>query len=449
MPPEVPAVAKIKPAERAAVLNALQAGLVPKIGLHLIQVGRLQEVSAMLRDLETIEQSGGSFRFVIGRFGAGKTFFINLTRNIAMQRKMVVAGADITMERRLYASTGQARALYGQLIHSLATRVRTEGGALRSILDAWINRIQNEVASAGGDTAAVLKRIRSDLSDLAEQPGGYAFVAVLAKYYEAQVAGNDEVQEAALRWLRAEFSTKTEARQTLGVRDIIEDENFYDGLKLMAAFVRKAGFGGLLVTLDEMVVLSHRLPNSRARQSNYEAILRMLNDTLQGGAKGIGFLLGGTDEFLEDPRRGLFSYEALRSRLKESSFVGDGIVDFAGPVVKLKNLTPEELSVLLSRILDVHAGGDSAKRILPAEAIDEYLQYANRTLGAEFFKTPRDAVRGFVQLINAVEQNKGVDWRKLLADGVIQKGAAPLSAEESVQANGAQADEDDFAAFKL
>jgi hypothetical protein len=403
----------------------------------------------MIKDLEMIEQGAASFRFVIGRFGAGKTFFINLTRNLALQRKMVVACADITMERRLYAGGGQARALYTQLIHNLSTRVRTEGGALRSIIEGWINRIQNEVTTAGGDTGAVAKRLRADLSQLAEQPKGYAFGEVLGKFYEGQVAGNDALQEAALRWLRAEYSTRTESREALGVRDIIEDADFYDGLKLMAAFVRKAGFGGLLVSLDEMVVLSHRLPNSRAREANYEAILKMLNDTLQGGAKGVGFLMGGTDEFLEAPGRGLFSYEALRSRLQENRFVADGLVDNAGPVIKLQNLSPEDLFILLSNILNVHANGDPTKRIVPDEAIRAVLETANRTLGADFYKTPRDVIRSFVQMINVLEQNPGTEWKTLLAEGIVKKTIIPISAEESVQEAGAEQDDDGFAAFKL
>lgn len=446
-----PTPTKIKPRERDAVLQSLQAGLVPKIGLHLIQVGRKQEVSAMLRDIERIENGGAAFRFVIGRFGSGKSFFLTLTRNLALQKKLVVLSADITMERRLQATGGQTRALYSELLRNLATRARPEGGALRNLCEGWISNIHHEIKTSGGSEDAVAQRIRGDLRDLTDLVGGHAFSEVLGKYYEGYTSGNDALQTAALRWLRGEYSTKTDARQDLGVRDIVDDENVYAMLKLLAAFVRKAGYAGLFVCLDEMVVLSHRLPSSRARQTNYEALLTMLNDCYQGGAEGIGFLLAGTDEFLEDKRRGLFSYEALRSRLADNQFSSDGAQDLSGPVIRLPNLTAEDLFILLVNIANVHAFGDPAKRAVPDEAVEAVLHRANETLGADFFKTPRDVVRAFVGLLNVLDQSPGKDWKAVVGSDFIKKPAGPLSVEEAVAAGNVAADDGDdgLATFKL
>lgn len=445
------AATRIKPRERDAVLQSLQAGLVPKIGLHLIQVGRKQEVSALLTDIERIDNGGASFRFIIGRFGSGKSFFLTLSRNLALQKRLVVLSADISMERRIQASGGQARGLYSELMRNMATRARPEGGALRSVCEGWISSIHHEVTSSGGGETEVAARIQTDLNDLTDYVGGYAFAEVLGKYYQGYVAGNDTLQNAALRWLRGEYATKTEARQYLGVRDIVEDENIYEMLKLIAAFVRKAGYGGLFVSLDEMVVLSHRLPSSRSRQSNYEALLTILNDCLQGGAQNIGFLLAGTDEFLEDRRRGLFSYEALRSRLADNQFAGNGVLDLAGPVIRLPNLTAEDLYVLLSNITHVHAFGDNSKRAVPDEAIEAVLHKANETLGAEFFKTPRDVIRAFVGLLNVLDQNPDMQWQALIGSEFIRKPNAPMSVEEAVAGGEKTAEEDDsdLSSFKL
>ncbi|WP_269526427.1 ATP-binding protein [Coraliomargarita parva] len=442
---------KIKPRERDAVLQSLQAGLVPKLGLHLIQVGRKLEVSALLQDIDRINGGGAAFRFVIGRFGSGKSFFLTLSRNLALQKRLVVLSADISMERRLQASGGQARGLYSELMRNLSTRARPEGGALRSICEGWISNIHHEVMSAGGSEDEVVERIRNDLNDLSDYVGGYAFSHVLAKYYEGHIAGDDALQNAALRWLRGEYSTKTEARQDLGVREIIEDENIYGMLKLIAAFTRKAGYGGILVSLDEMVVLSHRLPSSRSRHANYEALLTILNDCLQGGASGIGFLLAGTDEFLEDKRRGLFSYEALRSRLADNPFTSAGVQDLAGPVIRLPNLTAEDLYVLLVNINRVHGFGDSSKALLQGDAIEAVLRKANETLGAEYFKTPRDIIRSFVGLLNVLEQNPEQRWEELVGADFIRKPTVPMSVEEEV-AQGGMSDDDqdsDLASFKL
>jgi len=441
----------IKRRERDAVLQSLQAGLVPRIGLHLIQVGRKVEVGALLADLERIETEGASFRIIVGRFGSGKSFFLNLVRTLALQKKLVVAQADMTMERRLYSTSGHAQALYAELMMNLATKVKPEGGALRNICEGWISNIHHEVTSAGGTEEEVSRRIRADLRDLQDYVGGYEFAEVLAKYYEGHVSGNEILQSAALRWLRAEYKTKTEARQDLGVRRIINDENFYDSLKLKAAFCRKAGYAGLLVNLDEMVVLSHRLPNTRARQANYETLLTLLNDCLQGSVKGIGFVLAGTDECLEDKRRGLYSYEALRSRLAENRLATDGVIDLSGPVIRLQCLSPEDLFVLLRNIRHVHASGDETKYIVPDEALVAILKKAHETLGAEYFKTPRDIVRSFVGLLNVLEQNPGKKWQDFVGGELFKRPATPQSVEEEIAlgVNVTPDDSSDLETFQL
>ncbi|HSY09377.1 MAG TPA: ATP-binding protein [Candidatus Dormibacteraeota bacterium] len=444
-------MAEIKRRERDAVLNSLQAGLVPRTGVHLIQVGRIDEVKAMLANLESIEQGGAAFRIVMGRFGSGKSFFLNLVRTLALQKRMVVVQADMTTERRINATDGKARALYSELMKNLAIKSKPDGEALRNLCEGWISKIQNEVKTAGGNDEEVKRRIFADLKDLQDSVGGFEFATVLSKYYEGYATGNDSLQSAALRWLRGEFTTKTEARAALDVRRIIDDENFYDSLKLLAAFCIKAGYSGLLVNLDEMVVLSERLPSARARQANYEAVLAMINDCLQGGVKNLGFVLGGTDEFVENPKRGLYSYEALRSRLAVNRFAGQGVKDFSGPVLRLQNLSPEELFVLLQKIRHIHAFGDESKYIVPDDALKAVLKKASETLGADYYKTPRDVIRSFVGLLNVLDQNPGRDWQSFLGDVSFAKRDNVISIEEEI-ANGVPppADiEDNLATFKL
>ena len=444
-------MSEIKRRERDAVLQSLQAGLVPRLGLHLLQVGRKDEVAALLKDLERIEQGGAAFRIVVGRFGSGKSFFLNLIRTLALQKRLIVAQADFTMERRIRATGGEARALYSELMRNIATKAKPDGGALRNLCECWISDVHHKVTTAGGSDEEVKKQIIEDLRGLQEHVGGFAFAEVLGKYYEGHTVGNEALQANALRWLRGEYATKTEARQDLGVRDIIEDDNIYDSLKLMGAFCAKAGFGGLLIGLDELVVLSHRLPNTRVRQANYEALLSIINDCYQGGAANLGFVLAGTDECLEDKRRGLHSYEALRSRLVENTFAGDDVRDLSGPVVRLQNLTPEDLFVLLRNIRHVHAGGDTAKYLVPDDALVAVLQRANETLGAEYFKTPRDVVRSFLGLLNVLEQNPNKAWQELVGGNFIKKADGPVSVEEEVALGFAPPvdDDSDLQTFKL
>ncbi|WP_411825501.1 ATP-binding protein [Luteolibacter sp. AS25] len=444
---------RIKRRERDSILQSLQAGLVPRQGLHLIQVGRKAETEALLQDISRIRDDGSSFRLVVGRFGSGKSFFLNLIRHVALQQNLVTIQGDFTMERRLHASGGEARALYSELMRNMATRAKPEGGSLASVCTKWISGLQQEVMEAGGNTAAVEARISSDLADLQEHVGGFEFAEVLRIFYRGTVSGDETQKASALRWLRGEYPTKTEARQALGVRRIIDDDTFYDSLKLMAAFCRKAGYDGMLVLFDELVVLSHRLPSSRSRVANFEAILTILNDSVQGSAKGIGFIFAGTDESLEDKRRGLFSYEALRSRLAENRLAAEGLVDLSGPVVRLQALSPEDLFVLLRNISIVHANGDVTKRLVPDEGIAALLNKANETLGAEFFKTPRDVIRSFVGLLNLIEQNPGKTWSDILGlDGIIEKPTTTMSTEEEIanESAASSGEEDgDLASFTL
>ncbi|TCU13742.1 ATP-binding protein [Rhizobium sullae] len=400
----------IKTRDRDTIISALRAGVVPRLGLQHIQVGRNREIEAFIRDIERVAQGGASIRFVIGAYGAGKTFFLFLIRQIALQSKLVVCQADLSPDRRMHASGGQARSLYAELARSISTRTVPDGGALRNILESYIQKTSERARASG---VPIETAIKEGLGDIREMVGGYDFATVIAAYAKGYEEGNSDLQDSALRWLRGEYSTKTEARTDLGVRSIIDDTAFYDGLRLLARFVRVAGFGGLIVCLDELVNL-YKLQSAQARKQNYEQILRILNDVLQGTTEGIGFILGGTPEFLLDTRRGLYSYEALQSRLAENSFATNGLADYSGPVVNLPSLTPEELYHLLERLRDVFATGNPDHWLVPDEALTAFMDHCANRIGDAYFRTPRNTVKAFVDLLAIIEQNPQVKWQDLL-----------------------------------
>jgi hypothetical protein len=441
----VPTAPRIRERDRQAILKALRAGVVPRVGLQHIQVGRKAEVQAVLRDLDHAADGGAGVRFVIGRFGSGKSFFLNLANIVALEKGFLVARADITTDRRLHGSGGHARALYSELMRNLASKARPEGGALATVVERWVSEVMQETGAA--DAEALEQAIAAKLKPLQELVNGFDIVKVFAAYFRGFQTNNATIQEAAIRWLRAEYATKTEARQDLGVRAIIDDEDIYDYLKLVAKLARIMGYKGLVVCLDEMVVLSHRLASTRARASNYEAILRILNDCLQGSVEGLQVIFGGTDEFLEDRRRGLYSYEALATRLAANEFARDGVIDLAGPVIRLRNLTPEDLYVLLMRIRDVFAAGDPTKQLLPDEGLAAFVEYSRRTLGDDYFRTPRDTVVRFVGLLNLLEQDASLDWRIALGNVAAVPVASPTSAEANREPP--PPEEDDLVTFKL
>lgn len=405
----------IAPRERTTILQSLGAGVVPAVGLHHLQVGRKDEVEALIRDLQIVEDGGAAVRFIVGRYGSGKTFFLNLIRNVALQRKHVVLQADITTDRRLYATGGEARALYTELVRNLSTRARPEGNALPNLVEKWVGEVDHEIREAGGTDDDVRQSIIKRLKSLQDLVSGFDFATVMTKYYEGYLTQNDDLQGHALRWFRGEFTTKTEAREALGVRTIIDDAQVYDYLKLWAGFVRLAGYKGLLVNIDELVVLSHRLSNTTSRNKNYEALLRIINDCLQGRAQGLAFIFAGTDECIEDRRRGLFSYEALATRLASNRFAVDGRQDWSSPIIKLQSLRPEDCFVLLAKLRHIHAGGDPAKYLISDEGITTYLRDCNERMGAAYFQTPRDTVKDFINLLNILDQDRSLSWQTLLS----------------------------------
>lgn len=403
-------ITTIRARERDAVLQSLRAGVVPRSGQYLIQVGRAAEVKALLSDIERITEGSSGVRFVIGQYGAGKTFFLQLVRAIALEKRLVTAHADLNPDRRLHATDGQARGLFQELMRNVATRARPDGGALASVVERFVTTALGEAREKKVSPEVV---IRERLSALSEMVGGYDFAEVIACYWRGHDAGDETLKSNAVRWLRAEFSTKTDARRALGVRSIIDDDNFYDHLKLFARFVALAGFGGLLICLDELVNL-YKLASARARSSNYEQILRILNDSLQGSESKLGFVLGGTPEFLLDPRRGLYSYPALQSRLAENTFAGDGLVDLAGPVIRLANLSPEDLFVLLGKVRHVHASGRAEAYLIPDDGLHAFMEHCQKRIGEQYFRTPRNTIKAFADLLAVLEQNPTVSWQELL-----------------------------------
>lgn len=406
-------MANIRPRERSAIIQSLRAGVTPRIGLEYIQVGRVNEVKALIEDLDNIEQGGSAFRIIIGDFGAGKSFFLQLIRYIALEKGMVVINADMSPDRRLFASNGQARNLYKELARNLATRAHPDGNAMIPLVEKFITEQRRVAEAEGKDVERVIKDKLNSLSELVD---GYDFAQVIAAYWKAYNEGNEDLKNNVIRYLRGEYTSRADARRDLGVRAIVEDNNVYDHIKLLARFVTQAGYKGLLVNLDEVVNL-YKLPSQRARSSNYEQVLRILNDCLQGSAESLGFLLGGTPEFLMDQRKGLYSYEALHSRLAENTFAQiANVVDYHSPILMLQNLSPEEIYVLLCNIRNVFAGGNKDKYILPDEALKAFLEHCSKNIGDAYFRTPRNTIKAFVDLLSIVEQNPDLSWQSLIGN---------------------------------
>ena len=402
------------------VLNSLKGGVVPRIGLPYITVGRKNEIEALLHDVEIISEGGASFRFIVGRYGSGKSFLLQTIRNFVMDRGFIVLDADLSPERRLQGTHGQGLATYRELMGNLSTKTKPEGGALSLVLDRWISAMQTEAMQETGLTpgdpalaAATDKKIYAVTAEMSELVHGFEFGRLLSAYYRAYVSGDDETRAKVLRWFRGEYALKREAKEALGVNIIITDDDWYDYLKLFAAFFRHAGYTGMMIMVDELVNI-YKIPNAITRQYNYEKLLTMYNDTLQGKAKYLGIIMGATPQTLEDRRRGIYSYEALRSRLAEGRFSKPGARDLLAPVIRLDPLTPEELLVLCEKLAEMHAGLYGYARTISTDELALFLKIEFGRIGADQNITPREVIRDFIELLDLLYQHPEMSVAALL-----------------------------------
>ena len=402
------------------VLNSLKGGVVPRIGLPYITVGRKNEIEALLHDVDIIAEGGASFRFIVGRYGSGKSFLLQTIRNYVMDRGFIVADADLSPERRLQGTRGQGLATYRELISNLSTKTKPEGGALTLVLDRWISAVQSEAMQETGLTpddpalaAATEKKIYAVTASVSEMVHGFEFGRLLSAYYHAYVSGDDETKARVVRWFRGEYALKREAKEALGVNIIITDDDWYDYLKLFATFFRLAGYAGMMIMVDELVNID-KIPNAITRQYNYEKMLTMYNDTLQGKAKYLGIIMGATPQALEDKRRGIYSYEALRSRLAEGRFSKPGARDLLAPVIRLEPLTAEEMLVLCEKLAEMHAGLYGYQRSVTTEDLVTFIKIEYGRIGADQNITPREVIRDFIELLDLLYQNPGMRIEALL-----------------------------------
>lgn len=418
----------------AVILNSLKGGVVPRIGLPYITVGREVEIRALLTDLSLIADGGASFRFLVGRYGAGKSFLLQTIRTHAMGEGFVVADADLSPERRLQGGQGQGLATYRELIRNISTKTRPEGGALNLILDRW-------VASCADVDESV---VNAQLAPLEEMVHGFDFTRMLRRYRTAASEGDEEAMSRVTKWIRGEYRTKSEARAELGSSTIISDDDWYDYVKLIARFLVCSGYKGMLVLIDELVNL-YKIPNAITRQYNYEKILTMYNDTLQGKAQYLGMIMGGTPTSIEDRRRGVFSYEALRSRLAQGRFAREDLKDMLAPIIRLQPLTYEELLVLIEKLMQIHAGYFGWTPTLTENDLVDFLKIEFGRVGADTHLTPREVIRDFIELLDILCQNPNANVAELL-QSVGGDALAPAAATDDT---GTADDDRNFAEFTI
>ncbi len=404
------------------LFSSLSAGVVPRTGAPYIAIGRNREIMSLTDDLDRVAEGEGVTRFIIGRYGSGKSFLIQLARGYAIDRGFVTADCDLTPERRLSGSGGAGLATYRELVKNLSCKAAPDSGAIPVIIGRWYAQISSALTSSGISPEdprfpeLVSDRIAAESRSFEGAVGGFDFAVVVSEYCRAWGRGDDELMSSCLKWLRGEFHTKTEAREAIGIRSlsVIDDLNWYDHLKLLAALVRKIGYSGLCVFIDEGVNL-YKISNRVSREANYEKILSMFNDTMQGKAESLMIVFGGTPKFLEDERRGLFSYEALRSRLADSRFVSTGTGPVSGPIIRLRRLCDSELLALIMRLTSLYGMYYGTEPLVSDEEKKEFLSLMTERAGATEMITPREVIRDYIALLDILRTEPGKGFKDIVS----------------------------------
>lgn len=429
------------------LINSLKGGVVPRTGLPYITVGRENEINALLHDVDIISDGGASFRFISGKYGSGKSFLIQTIRNYVMDKNFVTVDADLSPERRLQGGKGQGLATYKELVKNMSTKTKPDGGALSLILDRWINSVQNETAEETGldpddpmFEKSVETKIRDVIGTLNDMVHGFDFSRLLILYFRSYCEDDAELKSKVIKWFRGEYTTKTEAKQDLGVNIIITDDDWYEYIKIFAMFLKKAGYSGMMIFIDELVNI-YKIPNAVTRQYNYEKILTMYNDTLQGKANYLGIIMGGTPQCIEDTRRGVYSYEALRSRLAEGRFGREGLKDMLAPVIKLVPLTNEEMLVLTEKLTEIHAGLFEYDVRLSQKDLVDFIKIEFSRVGADTNITPREVIRDFIELLDILYQNPSMKIQEILKSDSFSFAKNEINEKEDV--------EEEFAEFEI
>ncbi len=403
------------------LLNSAGAGVVPRQGLEYIAIGRENEIRAVLRDLENVSLGMGAFRFLVGKYGSGKSFLIGLIRAKALEKGFITADSDLTPERRFHGTSGQGIATFRELMRNLSSRAMPDGNALAAILAGWFTSLQEKgivEERLAPDSPELFSFVQREIYAVSEKlrgfVNGFDFAKVINLYYLGYKEQNDALCEDAMRWLRGEFTTKTAARASLlRVGSAIDDQNWYDFLKLYAQFFRCIGYAGLCLFFDECVNL-YKIPNRVSRENNYEKILSMFNDTMQGKAEGVAIFLGATPQLVEDPRRGLFSYEALKSRLVPGKFTPSDRQNLLSPLIYLKRLDDNELFALCKRLLLLHTSYYGYQSKITNDDILRFLQVALDRMGADEMITPREVTRDFLNVLDLTYSDHDAKFEDLI-----------------------------------
>ncbi|MEM6813657.1 MAG: ATP-binding protein [Bacteroidota bacterium] len=415
---------KIKNKEATAIINSLSGGVVPRIGVQHITVGRKLEIESFTQSLDEVKQGHSMMKFWIGDFGSGKSFMLHLLNTVALKQKFVVANADFTPDNRLYANDGKALILYSAIMDNIAIQTKPEGGALPTLLDKWIEQVVVNTAQTNNIPISDIRdekyinliqtNIMQTVNEVTET-GGFDFGIVVIKYYEGYIKGDDFLRRNALKWLKGEYRTKTEARQDLGVREIVNDLNYYDMLKNFCRLFVSIGYSGFMINLDEAVNL-YKISTANMRAKNYEKVLTIFNDCFQGKVSNLFINMAGTKEFLENERRGLFSYDALKTRLETNKYESSGVRDLAQPVIKLVPLDHNEIFVLLKKLKEIFDFNFQVDIDINEEDIHSFMEEMFNKPGAQEFLTPREVIRDFLNVLSILRQNPGADKKSLIND---------------------------------
>lgn len=416
---------RINPKEASTIIKSLEAGVVPDIGLGHLLVGRKAEVDELIKILSHIEDGDSDLRFWVGDFGSGKSFMLKTIENLALSKNFVVSTIDLNPSRRFYATDRKAVNLYSTVLENIRTKNLRSGNVIESIIEQWISTIFKNLSDekgydlkelmAGFYRDEVIGIILETLSRFEAVGLSYELGQAISKYYEGFITGDRILKLKAIRWIRGDITTKTEAKKELGINEIINDDNYFEAIKNLAELFREIGYQGFVINFDEAVNL-YKLPHSTTRQRNYEKILNIYNECKSNLAKGLFINLAATRKTVFDESRGLASYGALKGRLGTEASMDSDFINTNKTVLGLKVLSDEEIYTLLENLVSIYNIHYKTKIDFTSDQIVTYMEGQLNRPGADEFLTPRAVIKDFIEILDIKRQNPDAEISDLLRE---------------------------------
>lgn len=336
------------------IIDSLRNGTVPAEGTENIAVGIDEELTEIQDQIERTREDKSAFKFIIGDYGSGKTFFSTSVREMAYDKKFVVSSVVISQETPLH----KFEELYRKIMEGMRTSENKKIPAFNFILEEWLLNIEDKVIEIEGlDPYEDSKKFQIEMNKRINEElmivGSIAasFANAIRAFYKAKYEGDTVLAQGAVAWLKGD-NVRAELKSKLGVIGTITRENSFEFFRALLQMIKTAGYEGLMIILDEVETVQ-KLVRKDMRSAAYENLRFFIDESDRNSFPSCFFLYTGTTDLMES-EKGFKSLEPLYQRIKVEREKGDKFKNLRQPVMFLDGLNRDRLYEVACRVRNIH-----------------------------------------------------------------------------------------------